>query len=689
MTTITTTTSGGHPDPARRAVPRRLRGPNKATPWRRDPGQPVAVLRLPLDTTDPVTRRRVQRLFGAAYSLKRAVVRDGRTRLAAYRAARRLRARHGAQAARERMGLSRTGLEQAAYRHLDASGHLRHHLTKALAMHLADEAWQPVGRHLFGDTRGRRSGPPRPPGWWDFRRIPGRARSHTRPRKWETFRLHGSLAGHLAAHRHRDLPAATTLDDVLALPPGVAVLAQPARMRAPTTPPGRGARRDWWAYDGPLVVLLTGAGLGELAIPVRLPQGSGRLAHLAHYLADPDRWHKVDLVRCQDPAAPGGWRYEAHLMILGEGYASPATRQRRARVATLRRRGGVDANVSNVAAVSFPTTGAAVATPTGAGGVAATKHTVTAAQRRAAVVAAVKARRRQRALDRSRRAANPARYLPSPRQAARQRRRAEAGLPARTVHLPGGARHSRADGKPTHAYRSDTLSRGYRRLRAKHAAAGAAHTRARADRARRVAAAITTVHGANLVVEHCNMTSWFRLWGKAAALFTPGMLVAALARECAAAGGRLRRASTTTTALSQRCLCGRRQRKTLADRQHHCPDCGLRGCRDLVAAAVAAFVDHTDPDDPATAAVNIQACRHALRVHGPGLQEALAESTVTPPRPHQPRAGTGKTRQPPHGGPCSAKRRRPNAANPRTRPTPAPAGAGPRREGASQPRHGP
>jgi len=222
-----------------------------------------------------------------------------------------------------------------------------------------------------------------------------------------------------------------------------------------------------------------------------------------------------------------------------------------------------------------------------------------------------------------------------------------------------------------------------------HAAAGAARTRSRADRARRAAAAITAAHGANLVVEHCHIGAWHKLWGKAAALFTPGMLVAPLAGECAAAGGKLRRAATRPTALSQRCLCGYRQPKPLSQREHHCPGCRLRGDRDLVAAAIAAFVEHTDPDDPATAAVNLQACRHALRVHGQGLQEALSESTVTPPKPHQPRAASGKTRQPPTGGRCSAKRRRPNAAHPRTRPAAAPTATRPRREGASQPRHGP
>src|SRR5262245_53224409 len=66
------------------------------------------------------------------------------------------------------------------------------------------------------------------------------------------------------------------------------------------------------------------------------------------------RWHKVDLVRRRDASAKGGWAYEAHLMILGEGYCSPDTRDRREAATSLQRVGGVDGNVSNLAVVSFP-----------------------------------------------------------------------------------------------------------------------------------------------------------------------------------------------------------------------------------------------------------------------------------------------------------------------------------------------
>jgi hypothetical protein len=67
-------------------------------------------------------------------------------------------------------------------------------------MHVADNVWTAAERHLFPDATGRRLGIPHVGKWYDFTRIPGRARSHTKARKWETFRLHGSLAGHRAAY---------------------------------------------------------------------------------------------------------------------------------------------------------------------------------------------------------------------------------------------------------------------------------------------------------------------------------------------------------------------------------------------------------------------------------------------------------------------------------------------------------
>jgi hypothetical protein len=112
------------------------------------------------------------------------------------------------------------------------------------------------------------------------------------------------------------------------------------------------------------------------------------------------------------------------------------------------------------------------------------------------------------------------------------------------------------------------------------------------------------------------------------------MLIDALAAECAATGGRLYRAGTRSTALSQHCLCAARVRKTLAQRIHYCPQCGLRADRDVTSAALAACVELTEPHDPRTARVDYRLA-HALRAGLASQQER--EGSVNrhqPPTPY-------------------------------------------------------
>jgi hypothetical protein len=123
--------------------------------------------------------------------------------------------------------------------------------------------------------------------------------------------------------------------------------------------------------------------------------------------------------------------------------------------------------------------------------------------------------------------------------------------------------------------------------------------------------------------------------GQAAAGHHPGRLIAAVGRECEQTGGRLLRASTVATKLSQTCLCGAEVRKTLADRVHACPQCGLTGDRDLVSAILGAHVGLTDPDDPATARLDQALARNTQILFEKGLQEALLG---------QPRRGARPTR---------------------------------------------
>jgi hypothetical protein len=374
------------------AVVSRRRGKSKAPNFTYD--GPVSVIRLELDVGDPGVRRRVEAQWVAVFRLRRALQRDGQRRCRAYWAAHHERSADP-KAVRERLGLSRKAIEATAKRHIEASGWMRDHLTKAVGLHVADQVWETIDRHLFADSSGRRHGAPRVGSWWDFTRIPGRARSHTKtPPVWETWRLVGTLKGHLNAYRHRDLPAAVkTAAEAATQPTGTSILAQPTVMAAPARPGG-----SWWKHTGPLAVVFTGLSGGDMVMPVRLPQGAGQWAHLSHFLAAPAVWHKIDLVRVRDRKAPGGWRYYAHLLVHLGGYQSPATQARRAATPT-DRRAGVDANVSNLALASFP-----AAHPEQ---LQIDQITCDAVAQQAATRAAKQTRDRQRALDRSRRNTNP------------------------------------------------------------------------------------------------------------------------------------------------------------------------------------------------------------------------------------------------------------------------------------------
>ncbi len=373
-------------------------------------------------------------------------------------------------------------------------------------------------------------------------------------------------------------------------------------------------------------MVFTGLPAGDVVLPVRLPQGAGQWAHLSHFLSDPSIWHKIDLVRVADRKAPGGWRYYAHLLVYQSGYQSPATKARRAEIPA-GRRAGVDANVSILAMASFPRECPEQ--------LVVDRIHFTSEQQQAARRAAAKAQARQKALDRSRRNTNPEQYQPSPRQAARTARRQQHALVPRQITNPGGPRHALADGVPLRAYRHDRLSGHYRRARADHAAESRSASQAKHARAAQVAARIVAAHGNTITAEDCGIWTWARLWGKRIQLFSPGMLVAALKRECESTGGALYRAGTRTTALSQHCLCGNRVSKTLAQRTHDCGHCGMIADRDIVSAMLAACVDLPDPDDPRTARVDYKLA-HALRAWLASQQEW--EGSVNR---HQPPAPTG------------------------------------------------
>ena len=285
---------------------------------------------------------------------------------------------------------------------------------------------------------------------------------------------------------------------------------------------------------------------------------------------------------------------------------------------------GIDANVSNLAAVSMP---GPTLKALDDNSLRVTIVTPPPEIEHAAVDGARKVARASARLDRSRRAANPDQYGVSKAQQARADRRAHAGLPAKSVQVPGGARVANARGIPKRAYRKDTLTSGYRRLRADKAALQASAAARKDAAARLIAADLVAVHGNRWVTEDVTITAWQRVWGARLQVTTPGRILAALEREITATDGTLDRAGTANTWLSQRCLCGRRQRKPLNQRWHSCP-CGIEADRDVLAAALATTITFTDPTKPATARVD-HTLLGVLARRVAAQQEGQVRSTIT------------------------------------------------------------
>ncbi len=600
---------------------KKTRGASKNKNWKPDPDTGMTVIPLELDMSDAQARRRVEQHFEAGFRLRRGIQAHARAACKAYSVAYVERRTKGPGTVRDRLGLSQGQLVATAAAQMDASGWMRHHMLKANSKHLANQVWNTVERFLYGTAAGK-GGIPHVGRWWDFHTMPGRARSHTKTSgTWETYQLRGSLDGHFNTYRHPRMPETiTTTGQILTeVPVGVSVINQPKRLPVPVKPKG-----GWRTHTGALVMVFTGLGGGDLVVPVRLPSGAGKWARLHHFLTDSSLWHKNDLVRVQDTQAPGGWRYYLHLTVLTGGYTSESTRARR-RGVPVGRTAGVDVNVSNIAILSTPEKLTNITTGT----VRMSRVEFTREQQRAHERRLVKAAGRAKALDRSRRASNTRQYKLNKKQKARAERRQQAGLPARVVDVPKGARVANKAGVPKSAYRKDTLSDGYRKTRGKQTQEAASAAQARKQTAAQTAATIVAIHGGNLVTEAGSKRGWQALWGKRMAVTTPGMLTAAIAAEAKASGGQLLKAGTRQTAWSQHCPCGHRTKKRLNVRVHACTKCGFTADRDDTSALLGAATVFTDPTVPSTARVDFT---RAARIAGvltvpSGQQEGRDRST--------------------------------------------------------------
>jgi len=568
----------------------RHRGKNKHPAWRLDDqATSTLILILSLDSYDAHARKRLEALYFTMFNLRRALQRDAQQLCRVYWSRKQERDSLGWKVVAEDLGLTRNGFEQRARTHARNSAWAMDHVSMALVHYMADAVFENAARHLWSDASGRRQGALRVTPPHKFATIHGRARSHTIENKCETFRLYGTLQGHLDAYGHDNLGEHPTLRDVVKLPSGTALLRQ-GKM---TTP---GATK-WSTYAGPLVMVFAGGSASdepELQLPVRLPQGRGQWDRLVHFLGDPKSWHKIDLVRRVDSSKPGGWRYEMHLLVLTGGYTS-ANNRALLDAAPTDRRACVDVNVSNLSVVS----------------VDARHHDtrstvvhVDAGERDRLARASAKQRRGERRVDRSRRALNAQQYAKSKAQVKRDERRAARGLHAVTDSTPRGGRLTNTAGLPRQAYRRDHLSTTYRDLRRRDGERSRAQSLTKRAKAHETLVQLVATHGVHWLIEDCNLTTWAKLWGKSLHAFAPGMVTAELSTLVARLGGSFVKIATGPTALSSHCLCGHRVKKDLSTRAHDCGACGFSGDRDLVSAALDTCVVSTDLSDPFSARVD-------------------------------------------------------------------------------------
>lgn len=572
---------------------KKVRGKNKNPSHRRDPDAPKAVIEL-VPVADARIEHELAALFQVGHSLETALIRDVQVRCKRFWADEEGRKNQPWRELAAKHKLSQKHLEQTIWAHLDRASWMKAHVSKALAMYLAGRVWASTERHLFGDETGKRSGPLRIKPFHEFTSIPGGARSPNpaTPNKWETFKLAGTLQGHLDTYKHPGLPAGISVDEVCELPPGTPVLAQPRLLQAPEI------GRSWTAHTGALAVHFTGgptrsSARGTMIIPVRLPGGAGRWNHLSHFLNDPSVWRKLTLVRHQDPSRSSGWRYEFHLLVEKPGYLSENSRQARKQTPQ-DRLAVVDVNVSNLSITSAPVD------ETGAVDLAGLRTTVivdSAAESERLAQQRVKAGRAAKARDRSRRATNARQYEKSKAQQKRDTRREKQNLRPAETPVPAGARKLKEGlPHPAQPYHQDTVSKNYLRIRAGQAESARAASEAKHNRANERVREAVLIHGVVWRREQAPLPPWAKLWGKGVAGFAPGMFTAGLDAHCQAVGGKpVQLIGTHHTALSQYCPCGTRVVKELQDRQHTCPVCGLRGTRDLVSALGGLFL-HFDPE---------------------------------------------------------------------------------------------
>lgn len=121
--------------------------------------------------------------------------------------------------------------------------------------------------------------------------------------------------------------------------------------------------------------------------------------------------------------------------------------------------------------------------------------------------------------------------------------------------------------------------------------------------------------GKNIKTEKVSVKAWQKLFGKSIGFKSPSSFIFRLKRKAENANGSILMFSTRKTALSQTCLCGNRQKKSLKQRVHHCSKCGLKMQRDILSAYLSRYVD------PKTETLSIELARDGWL----GMEQSLLD----------------------------------------------------------------
>lgn len=121
--------------------------------------------------------------------------------------------------------------------------------------------------------------------------------------------------------------------------------------------------------------------------------------------------------------------------------------------------------------------------------------------------------------------------------------------------------------------------------------------------------------GKHIKTEKVSVKAWQKNWGKSIGFKSPSSFQSELVRKAENAGGSVLMFSTRKTALSQTCLCGNKQKKSLSQRVHHCSICRLKMQRDIFSAYLSRYVD------PKTETLSIELARNGWL----GMEKSLLD----------------------------------------------------------------